>query len=178
MAIAIVFETHSMTEDNERGIATGWEPSRLSGPGREQAVQLGERRKADGLTAVYSSDLERAVETAVLAISRNGVPLAKDQRLRECHFGSWAGKSRAHIDSTRTAFIDKRYPEGESWREAVGRVGGFLQDLKAFSDNSRILVIGHMATWISFEHLLNKRDLRELLERGRDWQPGWEYTLL
>jgi hypothetical protein len=51
MAIAIVFETQSMTVNNERGIATGWEPGRLSDHGLEQALQLDERRKADGLTA-------------------------------------------------------------------------------------------------------------------------------
>ncbi|GIH46885.1 Histidine phosphatase superfamily (branch 1) [Microbispora rosea] len=30
MAVEIVYETHSITEDNERGIATGWLPGRLS----------------------------------------------------------------------------------------------------------------------------------------------------
>jgi hypothetical protein len=34
MAIEVVFETHSMTEDNERGRATGWLPGRLSEQGR------------------------------------------------------------------------------------------------------------------------------------------------
>ena len=30
MAIELVFETHSITEDNELGRATGWLPGRLS----------------------------------------------------------------------------------------------------------------------------------------------------
>ena len=30
MAIEVVFETHALTEDNERGFATGWLPGRLS----------------------------------------------------------------------------------------------------------------------------------------------------
>ena len=41
----IVFETHSITEDNERGIATGWRPGRLSARGREPTAELGQRRQ-------------------------------------------------------------------------------------------------------------------------------------
>jgi hypothetical protein len=39
--IDIVFETHSLGEDNERGIATGWLPSRPSVRGREFAAPDG-----------------------------------------------------------------------------------------------------------------------------------------
>jgi hypothetical protein len=30
VTVGLVYETHSITEDNERGIATGWLPGRLS----------------------------------------------------------------------------------------------------------------------------------------------------
>jgi 2,3-bisphosphoglycerate-dependent phosphoglycerate mutase len=33
MSVQIVFETHSISTDNERGIATGWLPGRLSEAG-------------------------------------------------------------------------------------------------------------------------------------------------
>jgi hypothetical protein len=39
--IEIVFETHSTTEDNEAGRATGWLPGRLSPRGRAEAAELG-----------------------------------------------------------------------------------------------------------------------------------------
>jgi broad specificity phosphatase PhoE len=57
MPTTVVFETHSITEDNERGVATGWLPGRLSARGRGLAVELGERRRTDGLAAVVASDL-------------------------------------------------------------------------------------------------------------------------
>lgn len=44
MAIELVFETHSMTVDNEQGRATGWLPGQLSDQGRVQARRLGDRR--------------------------------------------------------------------------------------------------------------------------------------
>jgi 2,3-bisphosphoglycerate-dependent phosphoglycerate mutase len=70
----IVFETHSMSEDNERGIATGWLPGRLSPLGREQAAELGRRRHADGIAAVFCSHLARAAETASIAFAGSGIP--------------------------------------------------------------------------------------------------------
>jgi broad specificity phosphatase PhoE len=65
MGVAIVYETHSITEDNERGIAIGRLPGRLSAEGRRLARQLGERRRGERF--VFVSDLGRAVETAELA---------------------------------------------------------------------------------------------------------------
>jgi 2,3-bisphosphoglycerate-dependent phosphoglycerate mutase len=56
MAIEIVYETHSTTEDNEMGIATGWLPGRLSDAGRANAAMLGQRRHDDGLAAIFVSD--------------------------------------------------------------------------------------------------------------------------
>jgi broad specificity phosphatase PhoE len=66
VAIELVFETHSMTVDNEQGHATGWLPGQLSERGRAQAQQLGRRRISDGITTVFSSDLARAAQTASL----------------------------------------------------------------------------------------------------------------
>ena len=84
MTIQIVFETHSTTEDNENGFATGWLPGRLSELGREQAADLGKRRRADGIAAVFSSDLDRSVETARIGFGRSAIPVLLDWRLREC----------------------------------------------------------------------------------------------
>ena len=53
MTVGIVFETHSLSEDNECGIASGWLPGGLSERGRVLARELGERRVSDGLAAVY-----------------------------------------------------------------------------------------------------------------------------
>ncbi len=57
MAIEIVFETHSWSEDNERGVATGWLPGRLSDRGRDLAHELGARRR-DDWSAPHSPDYE------------------------------------------------------------------------------------------------------------------------
>ena len=61
MTLSLVYETHSLTEDNHAGIATGWLPGKLSAEGRSLAAELGVRRHSDGIAAVFSSDLARAV---------------------------------------------------------------------------------------------------------------------
>jgi 2,3-bisphosphoglycerate-dependent phosphoglycerate mutase len=70
VAIELVFETHSTTEDNEAGRATGWLPGRLSARGQGEARRLGQRRGSDGIAAVFSSDLTRAAETVAIAFGQ------------------------------------------------------------------------------------------------------------
>lgn len=82
MAIDIVFETHSISEDNEAGFASGWNHGRLSERGRLLAAELGDRRRDDGLAVVFSSDLRRAAETAEIAFAAGSVPILLDWRLR------------------------------------------------------------------------------------------------
>jgi broad specificity phosphatase PhoE len=48
VTIAIVFETHATSTDNEAGIATGWLAGELSEAGRRQAAELGQRRRGGG----------------------------------------------------------------------------------------------------------------------------------
>jgi broad specificity phosphatase PhoE len=87
VSVEVVFETHSASEDNEAGIATGWLPGRLSAVGREQARELGERRRDDGISVVFVSDLGRAVETAEIASADSRVQVVQDARLSECNYG-------------------------------------------------------------------------------------------
>ncbi len=177
MSIQIVFETHSISEDNENGIATGWLDGRLSERGRILASELGRRRRMDGIRAVFTSDLGRAVETARIAFANGNIPIHADWRLRECDYGKMNGHPSAEVHDNRLLYLDDPYPGGESWRQAVARVGHFLPDLHLRWENSRVLVIGHLATRYAFEHLINGIPLEDLLQADFRWQQGWEYHL-
>jgi 2,3-bisphosphoglycerate-dependent phosphoglycerate mutase len=174
--IELVFETHSTTGDNEAGRATGWLPGRLSERGREQARELGRRRAADGIAAVFCSDLARAAETAGIAFG-DGVPVLHDWRLRECDYGSRNGMPAAEMHARRREHLDVPYPDGESWRQAVTRVGRFLHDLPLRWDGRRVLVIGHVATRWGLDHFLRGVPLEDLAAEEFGWRPGWEYRL-
>ncbi len=177
MSIEIVFETHSTSVDNERGIATGWLQGRLSETGKRQASELGKRRRADNLVAVFTSDLGRAMETAEIAFGGSGIPIHEDWRLRECNYGALNGEAVSRLESERARHIDEPFPSGESYRQVVHRVGEFLHDLFPTFDGARILIIGHAATRWALDHLLRGAALEELVDAPFGWQRGWLYVL-
>lgn len=172
-----MFETHSTTEDNERGIATGWLDGRLSETGRRQARELGERRRHDDLAAVFTSDLGRAVETAQIAFGESGIPIHHDRRLRECNYGMLNGIATSRLEAERSRHIDEPFPEGESYRQVVERVESFLADLGPRFDGTRIIIIGHSASRWALDHLLGEAELSDLVDAPFQWQEGWLYVL-
>jgi len=178
MSIGIVFETHALTEDNEQGIATGWLPGRLSARGRANAAQMGRRRRDDGIAAVFTSDLRRAAETAEIAFGDTGIPILHDWRLRECDFGVRNGTPSAELRRNRPDHLDRPYPGGESWRQAVHRVAGLLTDLPTRWAGRRVMLIGHFATQRALEHVVNGISLEELTAADFEWrEEGWQYQL-
>jgi broad specificity phosphatase PhoE len=177
VTIDVVYETHSTTEDNERGFATGWLPGRLSTVGREQAAAMGARRRDDGIDAVFTSDLGRALETVAIAFGGTGVPVLHDWRLRECDYGEWNGGPVDVVHGNRRAHLDDAYPGGETWREAVGRCGRAVADLPSRWDGRRVLVVGHVATFWGLEHAGRGIPLESLVDAPFVWREGWEYQL-
>lgn len=177
MSVEIIYETHSVTTDNEVGIATGWLPGRLSERGRELAAELGVRRCNDHIAAVFCSDLARAIESAEIAFGNSGVPIHLEARLRECDYGAYNGLPVDRIAAVRARHIDEPFPGGQSYRQVVAQTRGFLCDLAVRWDDKRILIIAHSANRWALEHLLRGRSLEELVVAPFDWQPGWLYRL-
>jgi 2,3-bisphosphoglycerate-dependent phosphoglycerate mutase len=177
VTIDIIFETHSTTEDNERGLATGWNGGRLSLDGRGQAAKLGLRRRGDGLSAVFASDLQRAQETVEIAFEGSTLPVLFDWRLRECDYGELNGAPVAQVHATRLDHLRRPYPKGESWTQAVQRVKWFLDDLPLRCQGQRLLVVGHLATLWGLEHWINGLALEGLATSEFVWQDGWRYRI-
>ena len=177
MALQLVYETHAITTDNEAGIATGWLPGRLSARGRETAAELGRRRLDDGISVVFVSDLERALETVRIAFGDSGLEVVRDQRLRECNYGRLNGMPRARLDADRAGHVDLPWPDGESDQDVVARTASFLEGISRSRDDERVLVVAHSANKLALDHLLLGAGMRESFEQAMDWQPGWEYLV-
>jgi broad specificity phosphatase PhoE len=175
MAVDLIYETHSTTTDNEAGIATGWLPGELSGTGRRQARQLGERHHDRGVAAVFSSDLRRAVQTARIAFDGTGIPVYEDARLRECDYGTLNGMPVNQLERQRLQHIDEPFPGGESYRQVVERTRAFLADLVRDFDGQRVVVIAHSANRWALDVLVHGRRLEDAIETRFTWQPGWHY---
>ncbi|HLL21327.1 MAG TPA: histidine phosphatase family protein [Kofleriaceae bacterium] len=176
MAVELVYETHAITVDNERGVATGWLPGELSIRGRTVARELGKRRSDDRIACVFTSDLRRAIDTAAIAFGDREIEIRHDPRLRECNYGELNGAPVAAL-APRRRFVDVRYPGGESYRDCVERTRRFLADVVRELDGRRTLVIAHSAQRWALQHLLGGQPLEELVDAPFTWQPGWEYVV-
>lgn len=161
----LIFVTHSTSTDNEAGIASGLRDVGLSDLGRRQAAQM--RFDVD---AVYCSDLKRAIETAEIAFGT----FTADARLREQDYGKRTGAPSKEIEVERLRTVDTPFPGGESLRDVANRVGAFLEDLRG---DERVLVIGHRATKLAFDHLLGGMSLMDAVNAPYEWQPSWTYRV-
>jgi broad specificity phosphatase PhoE len=173
VATRLIYETHATTLDNENGIATGWLPGELSARGRQEAEELGVRRR--GVDVVFSSDLRRAVQTVELADL--AVPHLQDWRLRECNYGELNGAPTDAL-SPKAERVHRPFPGGQSYNDVMELTRSFLEDVKRWYGGSVVLVVAHSANRWSLDHLLGGgTPLAKLITEPFDWQPGWEYRL-
>ena len=175
--IELIYETHSITTDNEAGLATGWLPGTLSDVGRALARGLGERHRDHGVAAVFTSDLARAVQTARIAFADSRVPIHLDRRLRECHYGTWTGATVERLTGEKPRRIDRPFPAGQSYREVVDQTRDFLRELAADWDGNTVVVIAHSANRYALTHLLDGRPLVDVVVEPFTWRPGWRYQV-
>jgi len=129
-ALELWLVRHGETTYSASKRVAGWSDPPLTDNGRRQAEAL--RPVIDGrqFEGVWSSDLQRAVESARLAC---GEPRT-DHRLRECDFGALEGCTYEEADSTYGEvfrdFRDFQAPEGESHEAFHGRVRNFVESLE------------------------------------------------
>jgi broad specificity phosphatase PhoE/GNAT superfamily N-acetyltransferase len=177
VAVDLVYETHSISTDNEAGRATGWAPGELSPRGVELARELGRRRADDGFDLVLSSDLHRAVQTVEVAFAGSDVPRSTDVRLREVDYGELTLAPVDRIDAERLDHVDVPFPGGQSYRDVVDGMSDLLDELARDHDGHRMLLVGHAATRFALDHLLTGRPLEAAVVAPFAWREGWTYRL-
>jgi probable phosphomutase (TIGR03848 family) len=99
----------------------------LSGEGWEQADRLADRLSAVRLAAIYSSPLERCMETAEAVAKGRGLEIQILPDLGEVEYGEWTGRSFKAV--RRTALWRRvhelpssvRFPGGQSLGEVMER---------------------------------------------------------
>jgi probable phosphoglycerate mutase len=126
----------------------------LSDEGRLQVEQLARRLADDSLSAIYSSPLDRTLETAnIIAKPHRLMPVSKDG-LREISHGHWEGLSRKEVE--------ERFPEeytaweadpftfapegGESGISVLARALPIIREIVATHKDKNVLVVSHKAT--------------------------------
>jgi probable phosphoglycerate mutase len=90
---------HGQTEYNAGNRMQGQLDTELSDLGRDQAVAAAEVLAKRQPLLIVSSDLRRALDTAMALGERSGVPVEIDERLRETHLGDWQGMTHIEVDT-------------------------------------------------------------------------------
>lgn len=175
--INIIFESHSTTVDNETNKASGHYDVELSEKGRLQAKKLGERHTNTNIEVIFTSDLQRAVDTTQIAFEDRNILVVKDARLRECDYGEMTRGPKDEVEADRINRLYTPYPGGESIEQRVEKVREFLNEIAPAYPDKTIMIIGHRATRIALEHILNNKTLEVAASEPNVWQPGWHYTL-
>lgn len=94
----LVMLRHGQTEYNAGSRMQGQLDTELSDLGRDQAAAAAEVLAKRQPLLIVSSDLKRALDTAVTLGDRAGLPVEIDQRLRETNLGDWQGLTHLEVD--------------------------------------------------------------------------------
>src|SRR3954468_9959250 len=99
MTYTLVLVRHGESDWNAKNLFTGWVDVDLTDQGRAEGVRAGEQLKAAGILPdiVHTSLLRRAITTANLSLDaadRHWIPVKRDWRLNERHYGALQGKDK------------------------------------------------------------------------------------
>jgi probable phosphoglycerate mutase len=128
----------------------GWTPGvHLNEPGRDQAVALADRLAAWPLSAIYSSPLERAVETAQAVAGRHDLDVVIEEGVGESRYGDWTGQSIKDLAKTpewlQVQFTPglARFPNGEALGEMQARAVAAVERLRRLHPSGVVAIFSH-----------------------------------
>ncbi len=136
----ILLARHGETDWNREGRYQGWADPSLNESGRAQARTLAAQLRDEPIDAVYSSDLRRARETALIVAAPHGVPVVADPGLREIDVGSWSGLTHAQIQER---FPHAENHDGETREQHLARVFETVERIARLHPRGRILIVSH-----------------------------------
>ena len=149
----ILLIRHGETEWNRIRRFQGRSDLPLNQKGRDQGHALALALKDESVTAIYSSPLIRAMETACLIkVFHPSTPLFEEEGLIEMDLGEfegmeaerWAAQNRDFLKAWLETPASVRMPGGESLQEVQTRAIGTLERItKAYPSESTLLLCSH-----------------------------------
>ena len=146
----LYFARHGETDDNAALVFQGQGGRGLNSRGRAQARRLAERMRKARVTSIVTSDLQRAMETAVIVGDACRVEPSLDAELREVDVGTWTGRSHAQVEelypeewAAWSTGLDARRGGGETYAELSQRIERAVVRIAAMDAKDPILVVSH-----------------------------------
>ncbi len=150
----ILLLRHGQSEGNEGGRFGGHGPTPLTALGRRQAEATAAVLAQEGLSAIFASDLPRAMQTAEPICAATGIAMRTTAALRERSVGVFTGMTFAEAEARHPDVFaalmrrdpDACPPEGETAEATVRRVGEFFDATLARFSAGRTLFVSHAFT--------------------------------
>lgn len=149
MSTTFLLIRHAMTDSVGRTLAGRMPGVHLNDAGQAQAQALAERLAVVPLSALYSSPLERARETAQPLADRQGLTIRVAEEIGELDYGDWTGRAFEELagqvqwDHYNTFRSGTRIPNGELMLEAQARIVTFMERLRAEYPGGIVALISH-----------------------------------
>jgi probable phosphomutase (TIGR03848 family) len=128
----------------------GWTPGvHLNDEGRAQAAALARRLAEVPLAAIYSSPLERTLETAEPLAQAHGLAVQAREGLGETQYGDWTGRTLKELRDEKLWPVVQvypsgaRFPAGESMREVQARIVAELDAIRDSHTGQTVAVVSH-----------------------------------
>jgi probable phosphoglycerate mutase len=141
---------HGLTEHTGRTLYGQTRGIGLDDRGLAQAERLAERLGPLRPTAIYSSPLERCIQTVRPLADLRRLPVREREGLIEMHAGSWTGKPLSRLRRTKAWGDVQRRPDtfrfpggGESFEEARDRSMRELHAIARTHRRGRVVVATH-----------------------------------
>ncbi len=142
---------HGQSAGNAEGRFGGHGPTPLSDLGRHQAEVTAESLAREGVSAIFSSDLLRAVQTAEPLSSLLNVPILTSKAFRERNVGVLEGltfdESKAKYPKDYYALVNRDLhhviTDGESYRHLLRRATTELWEILRNHQGDRIAIFSH-----------------------------------
>ncbi|HZK17852.1 MAG TPA: alpha-ribazole phosphatase [Clostridia bacterium] len=151
MSCRMFLVRHGETQWNVDFRFQGQSDIELTDKGEMQALKLGQTLADEKISAIYSSDLSRAVKTAEIIAEHHELNIKKIPELREINFGIWEGLTYDEINTSysdlykkwRGNTIEVKIPKGESLAEVAERSVGAIHRLVGQHNDESIIVVAH-----------------------------------
>lgn len=114
-------------------------PIPLNETGRAEAVKLASQIQDIAFSTCFSSDLQRAYETALILITERSIPIITDKRLRERTLGHWEG----HYFSEFYAAGPEEKTDVESNESMQQRALESLEEIANQYKGDSVLIVTH-----------------------------------
>jgi probable phosphoglycerate mutase len=143
---------HGETDWNRERRFQGHADPPLNDAGREQAHELAETLAGEGIDAIYTSDLQRARETAEILAARFGSEVVALRELREIDVGDWQGLTWPEIEQRHPDGAARWHRDGHGWDggetydQLRERIVAALRGIAERHPGQRVLVVGHGGT--------------------------------